>query len=89
MKVEYFYAEGCNRCADSRKNLQAAVLAADPGAVWREVNALKEIDYAVELGVATLPAVAIDGKLEFYSAPTTEQLTKAVTSRLAAAHLGR
>ena len=44
----------------------------------REVNPVDELDYTVELGVLTLPAVAIDGKLVFTSLPTAEQLVAAV-----------
>lgn len=81
MKVELFYVEGCKRCSASRADLQAAVQSVAPDAVWREVNAIEELDYAVELGVMTLPAVAIDGKLVFFSLPSTEQLMKAVRER--------
>lgn len=87
MKVELFHTAGCKRCAASRESLQAAVLSAVPDVVWREVDALQELDYAVVLGVLTLPAVAIDGELVFLSLPSAEQLTKEVRKRSAkAAH---
>lgn len=89
MKVELFYTEGCKRCAASRESLQAAVRSAVPDVVWREVNAIEELDYAVELGVLTLPAVAIDGQLVFLSLPSAEQLTKAVRKRRAEVSDGR
>lgn len=81
MKVELFHAAGCQRCTASRESLQAAVLSAVPDVIWREVDALQELDYAVELGVMTLPAVAIDGELVFLSLPSAEQLTKEVRKR--------
>ncbi len=49
-----------------------------PDTQWREIDPVEELDYAVELGVLTLPAVAIDGKLVFSSLPTAEQLVAAV-----------
>lgn len=86
VKVELFYTEGCERCAASRESLQAAVLNAVPDVLWREVNALEEMDYAVEVGVLALPAVAIDGKLVFSSLPSPAQLSKAVRERRGASH---
>jgi hypothetical protein len=48
---------------------------------WRELNVLDELDYAVQLGVLTLPAVAIDGELVFTSLPTRRQLLAALSER--------
>lgn len=74
MKVELFHAVGCKRCADSREALRAAAEQSVPGLLWREVDATRELDYAVELGVMGLPAVAVDGELAFPSLPTPAQL---------------
>jgi len=41
---------------------------------WREVNILKEMDYAVELGVLSTPAIAINGELEFSGLPSQKKL---------------
>jgi hypothetical protein len=41
---------------------------------WRELNVLDDLDYAVELGVMTLPSIVIDGELVFTSTPTVVQL---------------
>lgn len=57
MKVELFHAPGCNRCAAAREGLKAAAQAAVPGLEWREVNVLDEMDYAVDRGVLSLPAI--------------------------------
>jgi thioredoxin 1 len=78
MNVELFYTVGCSKCADAREELKSAARQVVPDVVWREVNVLDELDYAVELGVMTLPAVAIDKKLVFASLPTPAQLTKAL-----------
>jgi thioredoxin 1 len=75
MNVELFYTEGCRRCAAAREGLKATAMEAAPNLVWREVDAVKELDYAVELGVLSLPAVAIDGVLVFSSLPTAARRT--------------
>ena len=81
MKVELFYTPGCEKCADARDDLKAAAEETIPGIVWRELNALDELDYAVKLGVVTLPALAIDGELVFSTLPTSGQLRRALTKR--------
>ncbi|MBA3772385.1 MAG: thioredoxin family protein [Ramlibacter sp.] len=72
------HTSGCRRCEASRDVLKTAVLSEVPDTQWREIDPVEELDYAVELGVLTLPAVAIDGKLVFSSLPTAEQLVAAV-----------
>ena len=89
MKVELFYADGCASCTAFKGELEAAVLGAVPGVVWRDVDPLKELDYAVELGVASLPSLAIDGKVVFTSLPTADELRKAVLARRAEGLNGR
>ena len=86
MKVELFYTPGCKKCADARDDLKAAAEQTIPGIIWRELNALDELNYAVELGVATLPALAIDGELVFSSLPTCRQLRRALTERRRGEH---
>ena len=81
MKIELFYTPGCEKCADARDDLKAAAEQTIPGIVWRELNALDELDYAVKLGVVTLPALAIDGELVFSTLPTSGQLRRALTKR--------
>ncbi len=48
---------------------------------WREGNVIDQLDYAVELGVLTLPSIVIDGKLVFTSMPTEKQLRAALIER--------
>ena len=82
MKIEVFYADGCGNCSASRRELKEAVLAAFPTeAAWSDIDIVKNIDYAVELGVLTVPAVAIDGALVFAKLPTTQQLVSELTAR--------
>ncbi|MBU6457992.1 MAG: thioredoxin family protein [Bradyrhizobium sp.] len=81
MKVELFYTPGCEKCADGKDALRATALELVPDLVWREVNVLEEIDYAVEVGVLTLPSIAIDGEVAFSSLPTCRQLRRELIRR--------
>lgn len=81
MKVELFYTPGCEKCADDKDALRATALELVPDLVWREVNVLEEIDYAVEVGVLTLPSIAIDGEVAFSSLPTCRQLRRELIRR--------
>jgi thioredoxin-like negative regulator of GroEL len=83
MKIEVFYSPGCKECAAAQANLKAAAHEANARVEWRELNVLDELDYAVELGVLALPAIAIDGKLVFSSLPTPRQLRKALNKHIA------
>lgn len=84
MKIEVFYADGCDSCGESRRALREAVLAGCPVvADWNELDIVKHIDYAVDLGVLSVPAVAIDGALVFAKLPTAQQLVAELSSRAA------
>lgn len=83
MKIELFYTPGCGKCADARDDLKAAAEEAVPTVTWRELNTLDELDYAIELGVVTLPAIAIDGELVFSSLPSCRQLRRELAKRKA------
>lgn len=83
MKIDVFYADGCGSCSAARQELKQAVLQAFPAsAAWSELDIVKNIDYAVELGVLTVPAVAIDGALAFAKLPSAQQLVAALTARM-------
>ena len=84
MKIELFYASGCNKCAANRESLKAAAERAGTDVEWLELDVLKNMDYAVDLGVLTLPAIAIDGMLEFPALPSAKQLVDAITRKSSA-----
>ncbi len=81
MKVELFYSPGCSACGDRQADLRTAAQAAIKDVEWREINVLDSIDHALELGVMTLPSIAIDGEVVFSSMPTVGQLRKALIER--------
>jgi thioredoxin 1 len=76
IKIELIAANGCNRCTNSKETLRAsaAAVVGEENLIWREVNILDELDYAVSLGVLSMPALAINGSLAFSSLPTAAQL---------------
>ena len=81
MKVEMFVIPGCSECAAARARLRAAAQKVAKNLEWRELNVLDDFDYAVELGVMTLPSIVIDGELVFSSTPTVAQLRDALIER--------
>lgn len=81
MIVELFYTEGCGKCASMREDLKATAQQTIPDVIWKEVDVIKDLDYAVELGVMTLPAIAIDKNLVFTSLPTLTQFAEALQER--------
>ncbi len=80
IKIEVISAPGCKKCASAQGELRAvaASVLGDGRLVWREVSVLEELDYAVSLGVLTMPAIAVNGELTFSSLPTAEQFRAAL-----------
>jgi thioredoxin 1 len=81
MKVEMFITPGCSECVAARARLRAAAQELVKDLEWRELNVLDDLDYAVQLGVMTLPSIVIDGELVFTSTPTVAQLRDALIER--------
>ena len=88
MKVELFQTNGCNSCTTMRETLKSVAEAAVPGVVWRDVDVMTELDYAIEVGVLSLPAMVVDGVHVFSSLPTVAQLTKELQRRAAGGSRG-
>ena len=85
IKVEVFSSPGCSRCGQVFDILQTITEELGAERVeWREVKVLDELDYAVELGVLSMPAIAIDGELVFKSHPSSNKLRDALEDRLKA-----
>jgi protein-disulfide isomerase len=83
--VEVFSSPACAKCLHAKTMLRA--LAAELGAkrvIWREVDILAETERAIQLGVLSAPAIAIDGVLVFPSLPRPERLRKALLEQLKA-----
>ena len=84
IKVEVFSSPGCGKCTQAKTVLKAIVDEIGQDKItWRDVNILEEMDYAVELGVMSSPAIAINGKLMFSSLPSAAKLRAALDKQLA------
>lgn len=56
---------------------------------WREVSVIEELDYAVELGVLSTPAIAVNGRLVFPTLPSAKRLRAALEAELRKVFSGR
>lgn len=84
IRIEIFTSPGCGKCGHAKTTLKKTV--EDLGEdrfTWREVNILEELDYAVDLGVLSTPAIAIDGELCFTRLPSAKQLRQQLLERQA------
>ena len=82
--LELFSASACNRCARAKQRLEATVDKFSEGTiVYREIDVLEELDYAVSLGVLTTPSIVIDGELVFTAMPSERKLRAAIDKRVA------
>ena len=77
--VELLYAGGCSKCAEARDALRGE--AQSLGADWREIDIAKNPNRAVDLGVVSTPAIAIDGNVVFGTLPSPSDLRKAIRAR--------
>ncbi len=83
IQVEVFSSPGCNRCGQVFEVLETITRELGAERIeWREVNVLDELEYAVELGVLSMPAIAIDGELVFRSHPSADKLRETLQTRL-------
>ena len=83
LKIEVFSSPGCGKCAQGKSMLKAVAEELGQDKVsWREVNILEEIEYAVDLGVMSSPAIAINGELVFVSLPSATKLRAELLKRL-------
>lgn len=82
VKIEIFYTPGCSECTAAHAALRKVAQESVKDLEWRELNVLDDLDYAVKLGVLTLPSIAVDGELVFTSLPTTAQLSTALRNRM-------
>jgi len=83
VKVEAFSSPGCGKCTQAKEMLKAIIEELGKDQVtWRDVNILEEMDYAVELGILSPPAIAIDGELVFPALPSPNRLRAELIKRL-------
>lgn len=80
IQVELFFTGGCSKCAEFRDALREA---AESTAMveWKEIDIGKNPHRAVDVGVISTPALAIDGTLVFKSFPSVSDLRGAIKAR--------
>lgn len=85
VKIDVFVLPGCARCTAGLDALKEIAESFGPDAfAWEERNLLENIDYAVQLGILSAPAIAVDGKLAFVSLPSPQQLQADLTRHVGA-----
>lgn len=83
--VEVLTASDCGRCQKAKALVKNVVDEFKKDAIlYRDVNVVEEIDYAVKLGVMRTPAIAINGKLAFPVLPSMIKLRQAICECLKA-----
>lgn len=83
MKIELLHTPGCSRCAKAAEGLKAVALHFVGDTLdWHELDVLQHLDYVVQLGVVSPPALAIDGELAFATLPTPAVLQSELRRRL-------
>lgn len=83
--VEVLTASGCSHCLQAQGRVQSVVSKFQDDQVrYRAVNVIDELDYAVLLGVLSIPAVVIDRTLAFAALPSAKKLHAAIDARLQA-----
>ncbi len=80
LSVEFFFAGGCSKCVEARDALRGAAQST-LRVEWKEIDIAKNPNRAVDVGVVSTPALAIDGELIFKSMPTAFDLRKAIRAR--------
>ncbi len=83
LTIEVFSSPGCGKCSHTKVILQKLVGELGEGQIsWREVDILTEIDYAVEIGVLSTPAIAFNGELKFTGMPSNKNLRAQIVNAL-------
>jgi len=83
LKIEIFSSPGCGKCGHAKQLLENMVNEMDEGNIeWRDVNILEELDYAVNLGILSTPAIVINGELIFNRLPSAKKLRQTLETRI-------
>jgi len=86
IQIEIFSSQACSRCVRTIDLISELILEFPPGQFeWRKVDVVEELDYAVDLGVMSMPSVAIGGELVFTGHPSGSELRDALQAQLLAA----
>jgi len=83
IKIELFSSNFCDRCEKAKQRIQEMLdQFSDDAIVYRELDVLEHLDYAVSLGVLTTPTIVINGELAFTGMPPIKNLKDELNKRL-------
>ncbi len=83
IKVELFTSNVCSRCVQAKEDLRTVI--DELGTEHFElclVDVVENLDRAVQLGVLSTPAIAIDGELIFTGIPSRKRLKASLEKSL-------
>lgn len=78
-RVQVLFTPGCAGC-DALKRMLEKVIAEFPGLDWEEIDLIDHPEVAERYGIVSVPAVVIDGRLEFPSVPKEDALREKITA---------
>lgn len=83
IKVEIFSIPACTKCTQAREYLHQLLDEYGTSVLQvTELNVLEHLDYAVQIGVLTTPAIVIDGHLYFTGLPSVKKLRSTLNKLL-------
>ncbi len=72
-RVQILSTPGCAGCAQT-KALITRTLESFPDLDWEEIDLIEQPELASQYGIMSVPAIVIDGKLEFTGVPKERAL---------------
>jgi len=83
MQLELFTADVCAHCVQAKSILTGLVEELDNDQIELNfIDAVEDIDHAVEMGVLVTPALAVNGKLVFAPLPERKIVLQALEAEL-------
>ena len=81
-RVQVLSTPGCGGCARAKQMIVDA-LAQYPGFAWEEIDLSEQPELAARYGIMSVPAIVIDGTLEFTTVPKPDALGAKIAAAIA------
>jgi thioredoxin 1 len=78
-RVQLLFTPGCAGCGQT-KSLIARLAESIPNLDWEEIDLIERPELALRYGIMSVPAISIDGKLEFTGVPKERALRDKLAS---------
>jgi len=83
LKIELFSSTFCDRCEKVKQRIKEMLdQINDDAIIYRELDVLEHLDYAVSLGVLTTPTIVINGELALTGMPPIKNLKDELNKHL-------